>query len=181
MPRYIQQMLIQFNANMFKNQEKFINKMDVIFERMEQRFIIIELSDRAVETQKLPEKLHHELQIFITEPRTEPFTLPSAEHVTKRAPQSLMEFILFTFPQPPPPASKPFIPKMARVAKKHRFGVHNRHRAVERINFRSNFSPRASCSAFIRLNACSAVTPLFSSWTFNMVPCTGQWEFLDHI
>ena len=74
-----------------------------------------------------------------------------AEQVTKPAFQfSELFFQFFMEPTSPPFFPEPFIPKMARVAKKHRSGVYNKHRVIERIVFRSAVSPRASFSVFIR-------------------------------
>ena len=63
-----QRILTQFNPNMIKNHAEFVNKMDVIFERIEQHLIIIERSDRAMETQKLFKMLHNEFQVFTDPP-----------------------------------------------------------------------------------------------------------------
>ena len=113
---------------------------------------------------------------FPVELPTLPPTLPPAEQATKPvvAPQLFMEPIP---PQPPQPPSEPSIPKVACVAKEH----HIRHRVIERIGFRSNSSPRASCSAFVRLDLHPAATLLvFGSWTFIIIARTGQWDPSDH-
>ena len=147
--------------------ETLANRLDAKLDAMEQRMINVEQrlgrSDRfRSEQPELPKKLPEKLQ-GLDEPETlielpmEPFTLPPAEQATKPAPQHSMEPAtpqpsMEPTPLPPPlPASEPSIPKVARVAKEHCFGVHTRHRVVERIGFRSYRSLLASCSAFVHL------------------------------
>ena len=105
MVQIIQQAVQQF-------MQQIQNKLDV----MDQRLTKIERSDRfrSVETEKFPGKLHNEFQAFIELPM-EFFILPQAEQVTKPALQPL------------PPFPKLLIPKMACIAKKHRFSDHNCH------------------------------------------------------
>ena len=155
---------------MQKTQQKMMQDIQQIFDKFTVKFI------KKMEV--ISKTLIKQLSEF--------FTLFPAEHFTKPAFQHFMEF---TPPQLPPPVSElmlpqllsePFTPHVARVAKKHHFGVHTRHRVIERIGFRFYSSPRASRSAFVRLGLYPAATPPFSSWTFNVVPCIGQWEPSDH-
>ena len=145
-------------------------------ERINQRLTKLEHSDRfrSVETQKFPEKLQvqNELHAVIELPMELFmlfFTLLPTEQTSKLTPSQLSEFTLFQF------FSEPSTPKVACIAKKHRFDVHNKHRVVERIGFRSPF---ASFLVFINLSFCP--TTIFSSWTFIIFPCANYWEFSDH-
>ena len=149
---------------MQKTQQKMMQDIQQIFDEFTAKFI-------------------KEMEV-ISKPLILPFTLPPAEQTTKPAPQFPMEPTPLQPPMepptsapPPPNPSEPFIPKVARIAKEHRFGVHIRHRAVERIGLRS---PRASRSAFVRLGLYPEATPPFSSWTLNVAACIGQWEPSDH-
>ena len=104
------------------------------------------------------------------------FILFPAKQDTKPVFQHFMEpvtvqFSKFIFFQLFPPASKPFIPKMARVVIKH----HIKHRVIERIGFRSPF---ASCWAFVHLDHLYPTASLlpFGSWTLIIFPRISQWE-----
>ena len=126
-------MFVQFNAYRNKNHENFIKKLNA------QHFEKFEIFNIQVE--KLRE--NYEFHIFI-EPFNELFTLFPAEPITKPA----FQLSELPFPQLLP---EPFTPNVTCVAKEQRFGVHNRHRVVERIGLRSYPSPRASRSAFVHL------------------------------
>ena len=111
------------------------------------------------------EQHYNEFQFFI-EPPMETFILFfilfPAEQTTKLALQPSMEPTFHTPLTPPqllPPGSEPFTPNVVCVIIKHRSDVYNEHRDIERIGFRLFL---ASCSVFVRLNFCPAVTPPFN-------------------
>ena len=110
-------------------------KTEVVTERSIKRESSVEKPDKGADSITLP--------VFAFPPALTP----------------VMEFTFFTFPQFFPLFPEPFIPKMALVAKKHHFGIHTKHRVIERIGFRSNFSLFVSCLAFVSLGfLCPATT-----------------------